>query len=169
MLKFLVLRVFLIFATIAGLLWSENLFWSSGKQHAKQTRALNKWRRNNFTVKGESYGPYRGVVDRVQDGDTIYCKLDLGFDITIYARVRVLGINAPEISTPAGQEATAFARVVLPVGSKVSVTSYGWDKYGGRVDGKIVINEPVVIRGHGERDFAQIMLLSNHAVPYSGR
>lgn len=124
--------------------------------------------RSNFTVKGEVYGPYRGVVDRVQDGDTIYVKLDLGFDITVYARVRVLGINAPEISTQAGRDARAFAATVLPIGSKVSVISYGWDKYGGRVDGKIVIDEPVVIGGSGERDFAVIMLVTGHAVEYDG-
>lgn len=125
--------------------------------------------RNNFTVTGEVYGPYKGVVDRVHDGDTIYIKLDLGFDITIYARVRVLGINAPELSTAKGKEATAFARTVLPVGAEVHVTSHGWDKYGGRVDGEIKLTEPAIVGDEDIADFAQIMLLTDHAVPYSGQ
>ena len=113
----------------------------------------------NFTTSGEAYGPYRGVVDYVQDGDTVYCKLDLGFDITVYARVRLFGINAPEISTDAGKEARAFARQTLPVGKEVLVTSYGWDKYGGRVDGRI----EYVDQGQNY-NFATVMVDSGHAV-----
>lgn len=124
--------------------------------------------KSNFRVSGVAYGPYRGVVDRVQDGDTIYVKLDLGFDITIYARVRIKGINAPEISTEAGRQATQFARMIAPVGSNVLVTSYGWDKYGGRVDGEITIEEAVVVGAEGERDFGTIMLRTGHAIPYRG-
>lgn len=28
-----------------------------------------------------TYGPYKGVVDKVHDGDTVYVKLDVGFDL----------------------------------------------------------------------------------------
>lgn len=131
----------------------------------QQTAAMGK---NNFTLKDAVYGPYKGVVDRVQDGDTIYVKLDLGFDLTMYARVRVLGINAPENSTAAGQEATKFARTILAVGAEVQVTSHGWDKYGGRVDGEIHLTEAVKVHDELLDDFGKIMLNSGHAVPYAG-
>ncbi len=108
----------------------------------------------------ESFGPYRGVVDLVHDGDTVNVKLDVGFDLTVYARVRVNGINAPELSTHAGKDAREFARNVLPVGDAVQVVSHGWDKYGGRVDGSITLPDG--------RDFAQLMLESGHAKPYTG-
>lgn len=121
----------------------------------------------NFKLAKKSYGPYQGVVDYVQDGDTVYCKLDLGFDITVYARVRILGINAPEISTEAGKEARTFARSVLPVGTPVKVVSFGWDKYGGRVDGTITLPDPNYIDGHPQTDFGNIMLISGHAEPYN--
>jgi len=105
-----------------------------------------------------TYGPFRGTVDLVHDGDTIDIALDVGFDITIYARVRVFGINAPELSTDAGKAARDYARTLLPVGTAVEVVSHGWDKYGGRVDGEIMF-------ASGD-DFATAMLDSGHAVPF---
>lgn len=105
------------------------------------------------------FGPYRGVVDLVHDGDTVYIKLDLGFDLTVYARVRVYGINAPELSTDAGKAAREYARGLLLVGSVVTVLSHGWDKYGGRIDGEITL-------GDG-RDFAASMVSAGYAVAVS--
>lgn len=117
---------------------------------------------------GDIYGPYKGVVENVHDGDTVDVKIDLGFDLTVYARVRIKGINAPELSTDAGKAARDFAQTILPVGSSVQVRSYGWDKYGGRIDGAITLTEPVVVGGMGMRDFGTIMLQTDHAVPYPG-
>jgi endonuclease YncB( thermonuclease family) len=107
----------------------------------------------------DTWGPYRGTVEDVHDGDTVNVKLDLGFDLTVYARVRVKGINAPELDTPEGIAARNYARLLLPSGSHVFVKSYGWDKYGGRIDGQITFA--------GNKDFARIMLGVGHAVPYS--
>jgi endonuclease YncB( thermonuclease family) len=101
------------------------------------------------------FGPYAGIVDLVHDGDTVYCKLDLGFDLTVYARVRIYGINAPELSTDAGKVARTYAQNLLPVGTIVKVTSHGWDKYGGRIDGDIQI---------GDVSFASAMVASGNAV-----
>lgn len=115
----------------------------------------------------EIYGPYRGVVDLAHDGDTVNIKLDLGFDITIYARVRVKGINSPELSTMAGIKAKRFAQRVLLPGTKVLVYSHGWDKYGGRVDGDIEILEPYKYDGLPYRNFATLMLDSGNAVVYN--
>src|SRR5256885_714821 len=105
------------------------------------------------------FGPYPGIVDRVVDGDTIYVRLDVGFDLTIYARVRVKGINAPELSTDAGKAARTYAVGLLPLASVVTVTSFGWDKYGGRIDGAIKMSD-----GH---DFASEMLAAGQAVVYN--
>lgn len=114
------------------------------------------------------YGPYRGVVDSVHDGDTVNVKLDLGFDITIYARCRVKGINAPELSTDAGKQARDFARAVLMPGDKVEVTSYGWDKYGGRIDAIIMMKDPYTLTaGNDYTNFGLLMIDSGNAVPYN--
>jgi endonuclease YncB( thermonuclease family) len=116
----------------------------------------------------EIYGPYRGVVDLAHDGDTVNIRLDLGFDITVYSRVRVKGINAPELSTDAGKRARDFAQSVLPPGTEVYVSSYGWDKYGGRIDGVISFAKAsYAYQGKLYSDFAQLMLDSGNAVAYN--
>jgi endonuclease YncB( thermonuclease family) len=42
---------------------------------------------------------YNAVVDRVVDGDTIDCTIDLGFKTWKKVRVRMEGINTPESRT----------------------------------------------------------------------
>jgi endonuclease YncB( thermonuclease family) len=111
-------------------------------------------------VTAKVFGPYEGVVSQVQDGDTVYAQLDLGFDLTVYARVRVYGINAPELSTVEGKAARDYARTLLPVGTAITVVSYGWDKYGGRIDG--------AIRSATVPDYSAAMIAAGHAVAYYG-
>jgi micrococcal nuclease len=106
------------------------------------------------------YGPYPGVVDSVHDGDTVNVTLDIGFDLTIHTRVRVFGINTPELSSDAGKAAREFAKSLLQPGDKVSVVSKGWDKFGGRIDG-IITKEGL--------DFAKQLLAAGHAKPWDGK
>src|SRR3954454_5996282 len=106
-----------------------------------------------------AFGPYPGVVDLVHDGDTVNVKLDVGFDLTIYTRVRVHGINSPELSSNAGKAARDFARTLLPAGTAVKVTSLGWDKYGGRIEGDIASDGG---------DFAKAMVAAGHAKRWDG-
>ena len=42
---------------------------------------------------------YNCKLDRVIDGDTVDAKIDLGFGISVYRRIRLFGINAPETRT----------------------------------------------------------------------
>lgn len=113
-----------------------------------------------------SYGPYPARVVEWHDGDTCRLDIDLGFGIFLYGRdldgkpwlsCRIAGINAPELSTDAGKLARDFAETLCPPATRVTVLSLGWDKYGGRFDGKITLP-------NGE-DFAQLMLQADHAVP----
>lgn len=56
---------------------------------------------------------YRARVKRVVDGDTIDLEMDLGFNIYHHVRVRLNGIDAPEvrgIDKDAGREATEHLR-----------------------------------------------------------
>ena len=45
---------------------------------------------------------YAATLVRVVDADTIDVVLDLGFHVTYATRLRLLGLNAPEMSTPEG-------------------------------------------------------------------
>lgn len=42
---------------------------------------------------------YKCKIIKVIDGDTVDCEIDLGFHIKIIKRVRLLGINTPELNS----------------------------------------------------------------------
>lgn len=48
------------------------------------------------------------LIDLV-DGDTLHCGVSPGFDFALNLTVRFYGINAPEMSTPEGKTAKAYA------------------------------------------------------------
>jgi micrococcal nuclease len=75
---------------------------------------------------------YRAEVVRVVDGDTVDAEVDLGFDVKLSARFRLIGINAPEKNTKEGKDSLARLAVLLPVGSQVVVqtTKDKKEKYG---------------------------------------
>ena len=107
------------------------------------------------------------LVDHVHDGDTIYGTLTadagLGVQVTWGATggpwaVRFYGINAPELSTPAGVAAAGYLRSIVAPGDRLTVDSYSWDKYGRRLDGV-----PWLASG---RSLCELMLAAGQAVPY---
>ena len=51
---------------------------------------------------------YKAHVERIVDGDTIDIQLDLGMSIFRRERVRLWGIDAPEMRTKLGKEARAY-------------------------------------------------------------
>jgi micrococcal nuclease len=75
---------------------------------------------------------YYGTVVHVVDGDTVDVELDLGFDVKIKQRVRVLGINCAERFTDEGKLATAFVEEWVKDHGSVLVTTQKntYDKYG---------------------------------------
>ena len=96
---------------------------------------------------------YRAEVVRVVDGDTVDATVDLGFDLKLSARFRLLGINAPERNTKKGKESLARLAAMLPVGATVVVqtTKDKKEKFGRylgtfMLDGKSV-NQQLVDEG----------------------
>lgn len=110
---------------------------------------------------------YRASVIRVVDGDTVDIKVDLGFDILTNMRVRVLGIDTPEINAadPALRERAhaAKARVegLLPPGTAVEITTEKdrREKYG-RYLASIKLPDAA--------DLAALLLQEGFAVAYDG-
>ena len=51
---------------------------------------------------------YLAKVLKVIDGDTIDARIDVGFEIRLDDRLRLKGINAPELSAPAGRRTKEF-------------------------------------------------------------
>lgn len=83
------------------------------------------------------YGPYRAVIERVVDGDTVQVVVSLGFDEYAYRMIRIKDAFAPELfSGPPeerarGKAARDFLAGLLPVGTKCrlatqrDVTTFG--------------------------------------------
>lgn len=112
-----------------------------------------------------NFGPYPARCVAVHDGDTITLDVDLGFGILLsgldldgHPRLscRVFGVNAPELNTPAGVEARFYVRSLMPPGTRCTVLSHGWDKYGGRFDGVITLADGT--------DLAARLVATGHAV-----
>lgn len=106
---------------------------------------------------------FRLQIDRIHDGDTIMGRITadagLGMEISLEDwAVRFYGINAPELSTDAGKTSLAYLEALLADQAMVYVDSYGWDKYGRRIDGV-----PITVAGV---DLCQAMLAAGMAAPY---
>lgn len=91
--------------------YSKNLFW-----YAARLQPTNR--------------DVTGVVD----GDTMHVTIDFGFYLYTQKAMRVANINAPELSTPAGQAAKQYAiqwfQVHAPMGFYVHTHLDPQDKYG---------------------------------------
>ena len=107
---------------------------------------------------------YRATVVHVVDGDTLDLCVDLGFSIQTNMRVRLYGINTPELHAkdPApGLAAKAFLEGLLPVGTQLLLDSHkdAKEKYGRYLaelfikDGDPSVNDQMVAAGHAERYF----------------
>jgi endonuclease YncB( thermonuclease family) len=65
------------------------------------------------------------------DGDTVKAVIDLGFNVSHTCRMRLWGINAPEISTEAGADAKCYLVGAIGIGPIVVRTLKDKeDKYG---------------------------------------
>ena len=106
---------------------------------------------------------YRATLVRVVDGDTIDVETDLGFNIDFTQRLRLYGINAPELSTPEGLAARAFIIGQLPTAQwalTIDTVKDKQEKYG-RYLATIFVGGAA-----GLTNINDLMVTSGHAVPY---
>lgn len=92
---------------------------------------------------------YDAKILRVSDGDTVVIAAPfLPAPLKPELAVRVFGVDTPEKGFRAqcpsedqrGQAATAFTKNAVATTQKHQVILYGWDKFGGRVLGDLVLN-----------------------------
>lgn len=62
---------------------------------------------------------YRATILKVIDGDTVDVAIDLGLRIITQQRIRLYGINAPEMTTEDGPRAKKRLGELLPIGAEV--------------------------------------------------
>jgi len=101
---------------------------------------------------------YRARVTRVVDGDTMHLVIDLGLNVSIATTVRLSGVDTPEMNTPEGNVAKAFAEAwVLATSGLVVVRTVKdkREKYGRYL--------ALLLSSDGERSLNQSLLDSGHA------
>lgn len=117
------------------------------------------------TVLPDGTWHYTGTIVGVHDGDTCTVRLlvDVGFEeqVTLTRTLRLLGIDAPELSTPAGKVAAQYAQATWPVGTPVQVFIVGYDKFAPREDARVQTLD-------GSLDWSADMLAHGYAKPYDG-
>ena len=95
----------------------------------------SKKRGNNYSVteapnvSSDQIYTYIGAVERIIDGDTILAVIDCGFSTSLRMRLRLRGINAPEIDTPDGVKARDFIVKSLKYTQVIGIKTYKADKY----------------------------------------
>ncbi len=101
---------------------------------------------------------YYATVTNVVDGDTSDVLIDVGFSLTMKARIRFLGINCPEVHGPtkeAGLAAAAYSRSKL-LGQKIVIQTQKEDNFD-RWLGRIYLNGV---------DFCLELVTLGYAVPF---
>jgi micrococcal nuclease len=107
---------------------------------------------------------YNATLERIVDGDTFDCCLDLGFDVKLHKqRVRLHGIDTPESRTRDLAEKklglAAKARLKELCVGKFKIKSLGKGKYGR------ILGIPYDENG---KDICKILIKEGHAVEYYG-
>ena len=106
-----------------------------------------------FAQKTPKGATYDAQILRVTDGDTVVIAAPfLPAPLKPELAIRVFGVDTPEKGHRAmcpseaqrGEAASAFTKNAINSaaagGGKFQVTMYGWDKFGGRVLGDLLIN-----------------------------
>ena len=92
---------------------------------------------------------YDAQIIRVNDGDTVVISAPfLPAPLKPELAIRIYGVDTPEKGFRAqcpsedqrGQAATQFTKNAVANSQKRQVVLYGWDKFGGRVLGDVILN-----------------------------
>jgi endonuclease YncB( thermonuclease family) len=99
---------------------------------------------------------YDAQILKVSDGDTVVIAAPfLPAPLKPQLAVRIFGVDTPEKGHRAqcpseaqrGEMATQFTKQLVSQGKQFQVTLYGWDKFGGRVLGDIIVDGQSVRQG----------------------
>lgn len=110
---------------------------------------------------------YRYEITRAVDGDTFeFIIPDMPKELGKF-KLRVYGIDSGEIGSRAkcskeneiGKAASKYAKELILSAADVGITIRGWDKYGGRVIGDLIING---------RSYRDMMIEKKLVKPYDG-
>jgi endonuclease YncB( thermonuclease family) len=102
-----------------------------------------------FAAKQKEGIKYEAEIIKVSDGDTIVIAAPyLPAPIKPQLAVRIYGVDTPEKGwrgkcdkeKEMGERASQFTKDMVKAGTQFHVILYGWDKFGGRVLGDILVD-----------------------------
>jgi len=110
-------------------------------------------------------GPFSLEVLRIVDGDTFEARVRIWLGTEIVTRVRIAGIDAPELHGQCAEEirraeAATEALARLLTAGRAEILDIRPDKYNGRVVARV--------RDLAGNDVGAALLAAGHAVPYRG-
>ena len=127
---------------------------------------------------------YRATIRKVIDGDTLDVAIRLSPEITRDLKLRLRGLDCPEMSTAAGRTAKAFVDGLLRIGDEVIVCTTKPDKYdryladvfAGGTDAPedaadFPENNSSLVTGHSSHSLVFLnnaLLETGHAIRYEG-
>jgi endonuclease YncB( thermonuclease family) len=135
---------------------TKDLKWSYGIKMKRLLLVLLAVPMLAFAQKTPKGVTYDAQVLRVSDGDTIVISAPfLPQPLKPELAVRIFGVDTPEKGHRAqcpqedqrAQLASKFTTQLIAQGGRIQVTLYGWDKFGGRVLGDIIVNGQSVRAG----------------------
>ncbi|MDP2938671.1 MAG: DUF1016 N-terminal domain-containing protein [Candidatus Omnitrophota bacterium] len=83
------------------------------------------------SAKKEEIFTYKAEIEKIIDGDTLTVLIDLGWGLFIQQKLRLRGIDCPEIDTPEGMKAKKFVEARLKNCDFIVIKTYkdSFDKY----------------------------------------
>jgi endonuclease YncB( thermonuclease family) len=91
-------------------------------------RVTSGYRVESADLRARIYA-YRATVSRIIDGDTLWATVDLGFNHWTDVKLRLRGIDAPEVGTAGGKRATDYLTQALSEANAFVVTTTKVDLY----------------------------------------
>ncbi len=108
--------------------------------------------------KPEDLYTYEAQIETVIDGDTLWAQIHLGFGVWTRQKLRLRGLDAPEIETRDGQETKKFLERQLKTSKEVIITSTKSDKYDRYLadlwTGETLLNQKLIDQGLAVRIFS---------------
>lgn len=90
---------------------------------------LEKGKLKPFKDSNQDRYTYQAYVSEIIDGDTFKAVIDLGFNIVTEQKLRLRGLDAPEIESSEGREAKEYLEKILKKGSPTLIKTVRSDKY----------------------------------------
>ncbi len=108
-------------------------YYKPGKKLKFQDRdivTVEKGKLKKIKAGGETLFTYKAEVFQVIDGDTFYTVISLGFGFNTVQKLRLRGLDAPEIESAEGKEASEFvAKAFAQASNRVLIKTVKSDKY----------------------------------------